>query len=176
MALTYSRKSRGRPGPKLLSLKRVCLVLRKPFHLTQHPGQRLMIKVVRKLQLNWAKPQKAAREEKQRSHKSTAIPEPVITTSTSPEPTITAAKKGSSSQPAIANEKAGGVLLTRFRAEDKASVIEENESIYAGLPRGYKSLASTEALQRALNERLKALRVSPRSCVATATNFVWIRF
>lgn len=116
----------------------------------------------------------AARVEKNQSHKSGVISETVITTSTSA--TLTAAKKGSSSQPTITNEEVGGASLTRFRAEDKASVIKKDESIYAGLPRGSKSLISAETLQRALIERFKIIRVTPRSCVATASNFVWIRF
>ena len=46
----------------------------------------------------------AEREEKKQSHKSVAVPEPVITSSAA---TLTAAKKCSSSQPAISNEKVG---------------------------------------------------------------------
>ncbi len=41
-----------------------------------------------------------------------------------------------------------------------------------GLPRGSKSLSSAEALHRALIERLRIIRVTSPSCVATTSNFV----
>lgn len=114
------------------------------------------------------------RKEKKKAHKSSTVPETAATTSTSA--TLATAKKGSASQPAISNEKIGGASSTRIRAEDRVCVIEENESIYAGSPRGTKSLVSAEALQHALIERFRFLWVTPRSCVVTASSFVWARF
>lgn len=109
----------------------------------------------------------AVREEKKQSHKSSAPSDTVITTPA----TLTAVKKGSSSQPAIANEKEGGA---RLEQKIRHALLRRMNLFMLVFPRT-KSLVSAEALQRALIERLRTIRVTPRSCVATASNFVWIR-
>lgn len=111
------------------------------------------------------------RAEKKKSHQSSDVPHTVITTA-SPA-TLIAAKKGTSDQPPAAARV--GAAITRFRADDKVNICRENASIFVGLPRGYKSHSSAEALQIAVIQRLKAIRVAAKGVAVTAAKFVWIR-
>ncbi len=111
------------------------------------------------------------RAEKKKSHQSSDVPHTVITTA-SPATLITA-KKGTSDQPPTATRV--GAAITRFRTDDKINICRENASIFVGLPRGYKSHSSAEALQIAVIQRLKAIRVAAKGVAVTAAKFVWIR-
>lgn len=48
-------------------------------------------------------------------------------------------------------------------------------SIFVDLPRGLKSHQSAEALQMAIIQRLKAIRIVAKGVAVTAAKFVWIR-